>query len=188
MGRHSGGVEPVMKLKLTKHGDYERRIDFHAFGYVVYVVFTEDIARSVNARYALLDVQPTFDAMHCREKGNPYSHIFLRVGNCCPGTIAHESWHAVRYILEDWVGARLENEMVAYHLGYLVDVIHDFRNKLIDNGVGVKSSNKKEVPRGDSQGPTGGLPRVQSRVETAGQTQLETPPSQWGNNSGRCCS
>ena len=181
-----------MKPKLSKHRDYERRVNFHVFGFVVYVVFTEDIARSVNARYPDIDMQPTFDAIHCREKGNPYSHIFLRLGHCRPGTVAHESWHAIRYLLENWVGSNLDNETVAYHLGYLVDCAMSFRNDLIDAGLGVKSSSEKEVPRDNSQGITSGVQGMLSRFETAGQTGQageESLPQEIQRTSlgGRCC-
>lgn len=43
------------------------------------------------------------------------------------GTIAHESWHAVRRMLVH-VGAELENEVVAYHLGHLVQQTTLFKN------------------------------------------------------------
>lgn len=49
------------------------------------------------------------------------SFIFLKP-NVSNGTIAHESWHAIQNLFE-CVGAELENEMVAYHLGFLVDQI-----------------------------------------------------------------
>jgi hypothetical protein len=42
--------------------------------------------------------------------------------NVTEGTIAHESWHAILNMLVR-VGADLDNEVVAYHLGYLVDEI-----------------------------------------------------------------
>ena len=50
--------------------------------------------------------------------------IFLRP-NADVGAIAHESWHAVRYMLGT-LGVDLDNETVAYHLGYLVNKIFNF--------------------------------------------------------------
>ena len=41
-----------------------------------------------------------------------------------PGTIAHESWHAVRNMLLS-VQAELDNEVVAYHLSHLVDAVSE---------------------------------------------------------------
>lgn len=41
------------------------------------------------------------------------------------GTVAHESWHAVRHMLL-YVGCTLDSELVAYHLGYLVGHVTKF--------------------------------------------------------------
>ena len=43
------------------------------------------------------------------------------------GTIAHECWHCVRQMLLH-MGATLDNEVVAYHLGYVVNRVTDFKN------------------------------------------------------------
>lgn len=61
------------------------------------------------------------DALAIHVKNVSFSYIFLP-HNARPGTIAHESWHVVRRMFEH-VGADLEDEMVAYHIGYLVDQI-----------------------------------------------------------------
>lgn len=45
-----------------------------------------------------------------------------------PGTIAHESAHAVRAMFEA-VGAEIDDEMFAYHLGFLVTRIHKFMER-----------------------------------------------------------
>lgn len=42
------------------------------------------------------------------------------------GTIAHEAWHGVYDMLKH-IGAELDNEVVAYCLGYAVDQIVDFK-------------------------------------------------------------
>jgi hypothetical protein len=178
-------------MKLTKYGDYERRVNFHVFGYAVFVVFTTDMVRSITSRYPDIKVKPTFEAMHCREAGYPYSHLFFQIGNCTNGTIAHESWHVIRFMLADWCNVGLDNENVAYHIGYLVDSVTLFRNDLIDKGIGVKSS-KQEVPheRQSSQGTTTGVPSVLSRFERAGETGTlpDSPsPQNSGSDSGHCC-
>jgi hypothetical protein len=48
--------------------------------------------------------------------------------NASAGTIAHEAWHSIHRMLVH-LGAGLDNETVAYHLGYLVDGITQFKNK-----------------------------------------------------------
>lgn len=45
------------------------------------------------------------------------------------GTIAHESYHTVTAMMK-MIGAAEEHEVVAYHLGYLVDKIVDFNLKV----------------------------------------------------------
>jgi hypothetical protein len=179
-----------MKLRQTKHGDYERRINFHVFGYAVFVVFSTDMAKSIRARYDQLLVSDTFQAMHCREKGNPYSHLFFKIGDCSSGTVAHESWHVVRFMLNEWSGCEIDNESVAYHLGYLVDGVCRFRNELIDKGVGVKSK-KQEVSNANqasiAQGTINTVRRLPSRFEDDGGGSQVPPEAHGGNNSGRCC-
>jgi hypothetical protein len=57
----------------------------------------------------------------------PLSIIFL-TPSVSVGTIAHEAWHAVEAMMK-FTGAEIESEMVAYHLGYLVDKIFKFVRK-----------------------------------------------------------
>lgn len=47
------------------------------------------------------------------------SFIFMKK-NFSAGTAAHECWHAVQNMM-DFIGAELEAEIVAYHLGHLVN-------------------------------------------------------------------
>lgn len=173
-----------MKPRLTKHGDYERRTSFHAFGYAVFVIFTEDMARSVHARYPKMPYGDSFRAIHCHEHGNPYSHVFFKIGDCPPGTVAHECWHAVRFMLLDWAGCNLDSENIAYHLGYVVDAVHTLRNDLIDNGVGVKS----KVQEAQDDNGLVGKRSEQSRFVRAseGEEVLQTETHR-ASDSGRCC-
>jgi hypothetical protein len=181
-----------MSLKKTKFGDYRFRVDFPVFGYAVFVVFSDDMEKSVKLRYNRMEAGPSYQAMHCRELGVPYSHLFFKIGDCPSGTIAHESWHVVRYLLADFCGCNLDNETVAYHLGYLVDRIVEFKNNLIEKGVGVKSktqevSNANQVD--SAQGATNGVPRVYSRTTGPGEEREEIVPSETNRSSdaGRCC-
>lgn len=52
------------------------------------------------------------------------SYMFLRP-RTTPGTIAHESLHVIAEIA-DKTGMKLDDENVAYHLGYLVDKIDGY--------------------------------------------------------------
>lgn len=133
-----------MKIKKTMHGDYETEILFPVFSnYHVLVVLTEDFQKSWNSRFTstVMTVAET-QAFHWHQKPNEgHSRLFFKVGNCASGVVAHECWHCIRTMLTDWVGCGLEDEVVAYHLDYLVQAVTDFKNQLIDQGI--KSSTKK---------------------------------------------
>jgi hypothetical protein len=133
-----------MKIKKTKHGDYQTRVSFPVFSdYDVLIVFTEDFQKSWDARFASTVVTSAeTQAFHWHHKPNDgHSRLFFKVGNCPSGVIAHECWHCVRTMLSEWIRCGLEDEVVAYHLDYLVQAVTDFRNQLIDQGT--KSSTKK---------------------------------------------
>jgi hypothetical protein len=115
-------------VKKNKHGDYRKTICFPAFSrYKMHVVFTDDIARSKQARYGNPTGCEGAEAIHIPNEGGS-SHLFFRM-NAGPRIIAHEAWHAVRSLLL-WAGAGLDNEVVAYHLGYVVEETHKFLNSL----------------------------------------------------------
>ena len=115
----------MRKLKKTKYNDYEKDITFPVFvGYRVHVVFTDDLRKSRIARYGDKGLSEDAAALHCVAK-NGNAHLFFDLSKVSTCIIAHESWHAVRRMLE-WAGAELDNEVVAYHLGYIVGLVFDF--------------------------------------------------------------
>jgi hypothetical protein len=130
---------PVRKTdnEETKFGDYETFARFPVFSnFTVYIVFTVDIRKSYEARYTgSLDHADT-EALTAY--GAKHARMFFKVGDACTGTIAHESVHAIQHLLEDFADVRkIDYEVLAYHVGYLVQSVADFRNKLIDAGIGV---------------------------------------------------
>lgn len=113
-----------MNIKKTKHGDYERIVKFPVLAnYFVHVVFTDNIGRSRKARYGTEGASEGAAALSSVAV-NGHGHLFFKRENSV-GILAHEAWHAVFRMFE-WVGAGLDNEMVAYHLAYLVDHICSF--------------------------------------------------------------
>lgn len=160
-------------MKKTRFDDYERVINFAVWSnYDVHVIFTDSIATSRKERYGTVGQGEDAGALHTSGVGG-HSHLFFKIEHCPSGVIAHESWHAVYCLMTEWAGVKdLDNETVAYHLGYLVQKIVDFRDDLIDAGVGVwtkpnksfgvKSSSRKKVNDGnkDSQGVVAGLQSV----------------------------
>ena len=129
--------------------EYEKIIEFPVFGYNIYAVYTEDIQTSRDKRANLIGaldevLLPTVDGMHSYNKLNTEGWIFFTPFSST-GTIAHECFHALWQMFE-YFGANLENEIVAYHLGYLLDIILDFKMKvdyLIANPEPIKKTKKK---------------------------------------------
>jgi hypothetical protein len=112
-------------MKKTKHNDYEKDIIFPVFvGYRVHIVFTDDIRKSRIARYGNDGLSEDAAALHCTaQKGN--AHLIFDTVKATPSILVHECWHAVHGLLE-WAGADFDNEVVAYHLGYLFQFVFDF--------------------------------------------------------------
>jgi len=112
-----------MKSRIT-------HLEFPVFSkYTMHVEVTTDIQKSL-AKYP-----ETEYAMDGEENSNthaiavhianePFTFIFLPY-NVSVGTIAHEAWHAIRRMME-YMDVDLDNETVAYHLGYSVDKIFNF--------------------------------------------------------------
>ena len=105
-----------MKSKFTT-------VEFPVFaGYIVHIEITSDIKASFKkykyTRDLDIDLEDTL-AMAIHVEGSGMSFIFLPY-NASVGCIAHESWHVIRRML-DYLGADQDNEVMGYHLGYLVD-------------------------------------------------------------------
>jgi hypothetical protein len=121
----------------THHGDYQEVLRFPVWsGYRVYVVFTEDIAKSRMARYGTVGNAPGADALFTRGAGG-YGHLFYKPA-AAAGVIAHEAWHAL-WAMFKWAGVKKwDNETVAYHLGYLVGTVSRFQAKVLKRRLGNK--------------------------------------------------
>lgn len=144
--------------KLSKFGDYEKLVIFDVWSkYVIHVVFTNDLAASYRARYPMKALDRDMNDTHAfhavsRRPGG-HAHLFFKIGDTPAGVVAHECWHAVREIFDYSGVERLDNEMVAYHLGWLVQEVSNFLYALIDSGVKSKAEVKpNEHSRSASQG------------------------------------
>jgi len=117
-----------MKVRKTKFDDYESVVKFPVLSnYFVHVVFTDHIGRSRKGRYGSEGAAEGAAALSSQAV-NGHGHLFFKISNT-PGIIAHEAWHAV-YRMFEWAGAELDNEMVAYHLSFLVDRIASFKSRI----------------------------------------------------------
>lgn len=97
-------------------------IKLPTYYYRVHVVVTTDVILSRNRRWKTIgskDFGGSAGAMHVSNSDMGTSWIFLKDPSG-PGTIAHECWHCIYQIMR-YIGADIENEVVAYNLGYLVD-------------------------------------------------------------------
>lgn len=130
----------MRKPKITEFGDYATWVTFEVMAnYQVRLIFSGDLNKSAKAR---LNEAPTDDnggGFVFNVKGVGRSYLFLE-HDAPESTVAHECWHIVHRIM-DWIGAELDNEIVAYHLDHMVEKVYQFKNA-------IKSSNKKEASDG----------------------------------------
>lgn len=137
------------RLKLTKHGDYERVVLFDVWNYPIRIIFTPDIGKSYAGRFSGLHDFSAIQACHVRGKNTGKAYLFFPLGDTDVGTIAHESWHAIRAMLVDHAGVEImEDEVTAYHLAYLVRAVNEMKDdsafaRMLTDIQDVKSSTKK---------------------------------------------
>ncbi len=108
------------------------KIAFPVFGYKLNVVITNSIDISRNKINSKVGVaKSNFEdcvGLHSHKETEPEAFIFITPFST-PGTIAHESSHAV-YRMFEFYGLDFDDENFAYHLGFIVDKIHCLiRNK-----------------------------------------------------------
>ena len=109
-------------------------IDFPIFGYRIGVVFADDVDRTAGYYFSNFVPDEGTYAFHFPFKGENKAMIFLPF-KANINTIAHESYHAVRRMLqhlgiglyEDAGTEQIDNEAVAYHLGYVVGLLDVFQ-------------------------------------------------------------
>ena len=146
-----------MKLKKTRHGDYEKKVTFPVYSeYAVRIVFTDDLPKSRIGRYGNAGAAGEGDTNAMVSTNSEGCHIFFKP-MARTGVIAHEAYHAVRRML-DWIGANeCDEEVVAYHLTHLVDIIAVFQQRVL----AVKSS-ETGGPNGrcNPQGSMGNMSRL----------------------------
>ena len=105
-----------------------KHVEFPVFvSYSVHIEITDDIPKSMRKYEQTRDIPFGDDThaitVHVEDSG--LSFMFLPY-NSPVGTIAHESWHVIKNMME-YLGVELDSETVAYHLGYLVEKVFKFR-------------------------------------------------------------
>lgn len=94
-------------------------------GYQVRVICARDVERT--GKRLGIDLSGA-RAAFVTDTGHPRKGWIVFEAKPDEATIAHEASHAVRAIMR-YAGAKVEDEVFAYHLDYLVDKIHRFLKK-----------------------------------------------------------
>ena len=118
----------MRKPKLTQYKDYETRVVFEVMAsYQVQVIFTNDLFKSATR----LGSKPSeeADAFCFNVKGERRSYIFLKL-NAPESVVAHECWHIVHQVMAYCGVVDMDSEIVAYHLGHLVEKVYDFKKAI----------------------------------------------------------
>lgn len=111
----------------AKQQERECKYTIEPFGHRLKVILSDDVHASY-VGLGLGGADPHTDMNACivfTTEDDGLTYMLLNF-TASPGTVAHESWHVVYRMLKG-LGAKLENEVVAYHLGDLVRKITDFQ-------------------------------------------------------------
>lgn len=165
------------KARPSKLGDYEKLVIFHVWSkYVIHVVFSHNIFESYKMRYPGRSLDRDLNSTHAfhavsRHPGG-HAHLFFKIGDAPAGVVAHECFHAIRELFGYSGVEQHDNEMYAYHLGYLVQEVSNYLYALIDSGVKSKTEVKpNEHASGASQGVNANVCGLQPGPETKAGTQ-----------------
>lgn len=104
---------------------------FPTYGYKLRVTITENVGKTARKLYPDLPSHQTssvVEAIHIVKDSCSTAHIILpyEAGVNC---IVHECSHFVWWLMDE-IGAQLENEIVAYHLGYTVERVCEWIAKV----------------------------------------------------------
>jgi hypothetical protein len=102
-------------------------------GYAIRVEFAKDLGVAAKKIKDIADVAGDVDSTAAAvtlSDGDMTSYIFIKPGSTY-GTIAHEALHAVNYMMKKVGvnGDESNDENTAYHLGFVVNHIVEFRKK-----------------------------------------------------------
>ena len=104
-----------MKLR-----EVSKRLRFPMFGnYRIVIVITNSLELSRNKRFCPETIEDDVQGLHTEDKETGTSYVFLKESSRA-SFVVHECWHAVKSLL-DFIEANVEEEVVAYLLGYVVE-------------------------------------------------------------------
>ena len=117
-------------MRKTKYGDYAKWLRFEVFSrYAIRLIFSSDLKKSAMGRLGHMPSDEFADAFvfHVKDHGQSYIFLPLKVSE---GVVAHEAWHIIHRVLNFAGVEEFDNEVVAYHLGWLVEQIYKFKNQI----------------------------------------------------------
>lgn len=103
----------------------ERLVRFTPYPFYVVVVITNDIVASRKKRNKILgrvfeeESPESLGGLFSKSSDLDYSFIFLNP-NCSTNSLCHECYHATCWLFE-CLSAEHEEELFAYHLGYICE-------------------------------------------------------------------
>ena len=114
--------------------EFKTVVPFPAFQYKIYVIFTDSLTASADnlVKQGKLKsphgIDDTTDGFHVRMPNQSYSFIVLKHESSV-NHIVHETYHSISTMM-DWIGAKREEEIMSYFLGYTVQVIANEQKKI----------------------------------------------------------
>lgn len=110
--------EKKMKFKIELFGNY-----------IVQVIITDDLPQTLKNRWPdTYSNEPDNTHAICLHFDDNLESTMVLGMKMKVGTIAHESWHVVRRMYQE-LGVELDNEAVAYALGFITQKVEDFYTK-----------------------------------------------------------
>jgi len=107
-------------------------INFPVQQYELHIIVTNNIRKSRNKRKKLFGGKLDGNAKGLFSKSNDFSGYIFIEPNASVNTISHESFHAVDHLMSaiDTSLTKDTNECYAYSLGYIVEKVYNFKNKI----------------------------------------------------------
>jgi len=131
-------MEEIMKKTEKTIFEATEKVEFPQYcgGINVYLVFSEDIETSAETILPMHNMKipkefPKYSAAFTSYADSAFDVVIMYGPEIDPGIIAHESYHAIKWLFRR-IGATEEDEEVfAYHLDYLVLKTNDFLKDII---------------------------------------------------------
>jgi len=117
--------------------EFKSKIPLPVYNYNIFVHFTDDLVASADALASkgMLNkdhgIDKTADGFHVRMPNDSYSFIVLKI-KAAPNHVFHEVYHAVSTMFR-WIGANHEEEVMAYTLGYVGQMVFQDQIKAVKN-------------------------------------------------------